>query len=386
MTHFFMYAGELSGDMYGTLLIRELKRHIPNLKVTGVPGPEMRSEGVTGPLRMENFEVMGFSDVLRSLPKLRRHFHTLKNYILDTTPEMAIFIDSPSMSIRLAKALRRKGYKGKIVQYICPTVWAWGKHRIKQMAENFDLLLTIFPFEESYFKNSLLKTVYIGNPLKELISQHHYDENWSKLLGIKDVKNLIALFPGSRPGEIKRNLPKLLAAAKRVKDQNTHFSLAVSCANDAHMALIQEIIAGSEVSLNKDIFVVPRIYTYDLMKFSKSAIAKSGTITLELALHHCPTVVVYELTKLNRFIAKFFLRLRLPHYCIVNILTGKTVFPELIEKGFTIEMAHEQLQKLLLDQPYREACIGCCKELHSFLQEENASERASKEIINVLGF
>lgn len=384
MSDFFIFAGELSGDTFGALLIRELRKSVENLKITGVAGPEMRNEGVTGFLNMEHFEVMGFSDVFRSLPRLRYQFYQIRDYLLENVPRVAIFIDSPGMSIRMARSLRKKGYKGKIVQYICPTVWAWGKQRIKQMAEVFDLLLTIFPFEKEYFKETSLKVDYVGNPLKEQILQHHYEENWAKLIGIKNTQNLIALFPGSRPAEIQRNLPKLLEAAKRIKNEYPKASLAISCAKDSHIPLMQELISKQGFIFNKELFLVPRIYTYELMKLARSALAKSGTITLELAFHRCPTVVVYELTRLNRLIAKYLLRLRLPHYCIVNILTNKRVFPELIEKEFTAEAAHLQLRKLHEKGEYREACIAHCQEIEAIFQEKNASQNAAAAIVALL--
>jgi lipid-A-disaccharide synthase len=382
--NFFIFAGELSGDMHGSMLMKALKVRYPELSFFGVAGPSMRLQGVTGVLRMEDFEVMGFSDVLRSFPRLWQQFYRVRDAILASSPQAAIFIDSPSFSLRMAAALRKAGYKGKIVQYICPTVWAWGTHRIQQMAETFDLLLTIFPFEAAYFANSSLNVQYVGNPLQEAIQKHQYDPYWYKLFRIKHTDQLVALFPGSRVGEIRRNLPKQLEAAKLLHQENPEISFAISCAHEHNMELIQDILLKSQLQQNREVYFVPKEYSYELMRTSRSAIAKSGTVTLELALHKCPTVVVYELTTLNRLIAKYLLRVNLSHYCIVNILRGKTVFPELIAEGVSSQKLYQNLKLLHEAGTLRDHCIKECEEVQLMFKEDHASERAAQAIANTV--
>lgn len=380
----FIFAGELSGDILGAQLLKALRKHWPNLDVFGVGGPELRAEGVNLVYRMEDFEVMGFSDVLWNLPRLLKQFNGIRDHILKTNPDIVVLIDSPSFTLRMARHLRRRGFKGKIVQYVCPTVWAWGKHRIKELADNFDLLLTIYPFEDQYFKDTKLSVKYVGNPVQERIKLYQYDSNWKQILGIKKTEQLIALFPGSRAGEIRRNLPKQLEAAKRMHRQNSKVSLAISCAHDHNMPIVQEILKKANLQLNDEVFFVPKTYSYDLMRSCRTAIAKSGTVTLELALHECPTVVVFELSRLNRWIAQYILKVKLPHYCIVNILGGKRIYPELIEEGFTPENLHRHLQTLHQEGPERTQCVENCKEIHSALNVENPSEHAAQAIVNVV--
>lgn len=384
MTHLFMFAGELSGDMHGGRLLAALKKHLNYQVATGVGGPYMRAQGLAGSLAMEDFEVMGFSDVLWSLPRLYKQFNQLRDYLLDTCPDVAIFVDSPSFSLRMARVLRREGFKGKIVQYICPTVWAWGKHRIQEMADNFDLLLTIYPFEPALFTHTSLKVKYVGNPLQEVIHHHQYDPNWERLFGIKQTSNLIGLFPGSRTAEIHRNLPKQLEAAKLLQKEHPSAYFAISCAHEHNMELVQTILRKSKLKHNREVFFIPRIYSYELMRSCRSAIAKSGTVTMELALHYCPTVVVYELTMLNRLIAKYILRLKLPNYCIVNILAGKRVYPELIESGFNPENLYKHLKALHEEGESRKVCIADCHDISSLLKGINASEEAAQAISEII--
>lgn len=383
--HIFMFAGELSADTHGGMLLRALKQQLPKqIIATGVGGPAMRSQGLAGSLSMEDFEVMGFSDVLWNLPRLRRQFNQIRDYIIDTDPQVVLFIDSPSFSLRMARTLRKQGFKGKIVQYVCPSVWAWGKERISEMARDLNLLLTILPFEHAYFSQTKLQVQYVGHPTKELLSRHNYDLHWEDKMGIGNSQELVAIFPGSRKAEIQRNLPKQLQAAQMMKKQLPKAVFAISCANDRNHELVQNIVKKSSFREKKDLFFVPSNYTYDLMRTCRSAIAKSGTVTLELALHACPTVVVYELTLLNRMIAKYLLRVNLPHYCLVNLLANKRVFPELITQGFTPDNLYNCLMPLHKDSNTRKECIADCRAIHRLLNEDNASERAAQAILQLL--
>jgi lipid-A-disaccharide synthase len=345
--HYYFVAGEPSGDLHGGKLLQALKKAHEGVIASGVGGPCLREEQLQCILRMEDFEVMGLSDVLKALPKLWKQFRTVRDHILKTRPDVVILIDYPGFNLRLAKALQERGFQGKVVQYISPTIWAHSIQRIQHMAKTLDLLLTIYPFESPYFSQSTLRTEYIGNPLVEYIYNYTYDDAWMSAVGIEAGGELLSLFPGSRHSEIRSHLPVLLKAAERLKLSHPNLRFAVSCARPEAAAQIEELIAHSSLKFGKEIFLVPKKYTYELMRDSQAAIAKSGTVTLELALHGCPTVVIYNLTWLNWLYAKLILRLRLRHYCIVNILEGREVFPELIKNGFSISEIAQQADLLL---------------------------------------
>jgi lipid-A-disaccharide synthase len=380
----FLLAGEKSGDLHGAKLIRALKAKMPQASFSAVAGPEMREEGIHCFLRTEDFENFGITDIILSLPKIRRQFYSVLDHILSNKPDVVILIDYPGFNLRLAKALRKKEFKGKIVQYIAPTIWAHGKNRADILEENVDLLLTIYPFEKELFKEHSLSVKYIGNPLKETIETHVYDENWAGLCGIKDKKELIAIFPGSRKKELKNHVPYLLEAAEAYKKENPQAIFALSCAHDEMMGLLHEAIKKSPLKVDKDLFFVPKTYSYELMRDCRSAIAKSGTVTLELALHKRPTVVMYKVSAINRFFAKYILGLKLSHYCIVNILNGKTTFPELIEKKLSTTHLLNSLKGINNEGVQRKGCIEDCQRLASTLNESRASHEAAEAIKELL--
>lgn len=378
MTSIFLFAGEPSGDLHGSKLIAAIKDLLPHCSLSGVGGPEMRSQGLNALIPMEEFCVMGFKDVLFSLPKLVKNFYKVRDAILQDRPRAVVLIDYPGFNLRLAKALRKKGYTGKIVQYISPTVWAWGKGRVQQMSSTLDLLLTIYPFEAECFKDTSLKVDFVGHPLQEIVAGHAYRD-----LPFKDQDNLVAIFPGSRPSEIRRNLPKILLACEFIKEKEPKATFAISCASEKLHPLIFECLYKTKLP-NNHVFLVSKVYNYELMRSCRSSIAKSGTVTLELALHQRPTTVVYEVNPLDRFIATYLIRLKMPFFCIVNILGNKRIFPELIESGFEPDNLAREFTQIHQNGIQRDNCIKACHEIQGLLQEKQASKKAAAAIVELL--
>lgn len=390
----FVIAGEPSGDLHGQHLMRALLKEAPSMNIAGIGGPHMRKEGLKCLLPMEEFQLMGISEVIKKIPKILKNLRFVRNKILACNPKAVIFIDYPDFNIRMAKALRKKGYKGKLIHYICPTVWAWRKGRMKTLCSTLDLLLCIFPFEKKYFENTSLKTIYVGNPSFEECKTTPGHAEWTGKHGINPERPLLGIFPGSRKSVVLLDLPKQLQAARRLQEDDPALAIGVSIASKTLFPAAEKIIAelGLGPALNKDLFLVPGKYTYDLMQMSKTAIATSGTVTLELALHEIPTVVVYDLTKFNGFLAKHVVRFNLPFYCIVNILCERSVFPELIYKDFTVENAYLAAKELHLPGTMRDQCLKECRRLPEiFSTQENphippqsASQKAAHSILALI--
>ena len=363
----FVFAGEKSADVHGEGVLRALKARYPHLRITGVGGPCMRKVGMQTILQMEEFQVMGFLDVFFSLPSLIRHFYTVVRSIEATCPKLVFTIDYPGFNLRLARTLRKRGFTGKICHYICPSVWAWGKKRIPFMASVFDMLLSILPFEKQLFAHTPLDVHYVGHPLIAKIHNYFY-----KPLLLPPQKKILALFPGSRKKEIERNLPIQLRVCKKFRDLH----LAISLSEQRFAPLIHAIAKAEWVSSEQQISLIPGDYTYELMRIAHCAVAKSGTVTLELALHRTPTLVTYAITPLDLFIARDLLRIRLPYYCLANIIANKSVFPELIGPHFTEENLSAQL-KQMMDPSHYEQCKRNCDIVRAALGQQNASIEAA---------
>ncbi len=364
MIDLFVATGEMSGDLHGAKLIEELLSLQPNLKISAVAGPKMRKLPIQEVFPMENLRVMGFIDVLFALPRIIRYFFFIRNQILKLSPKAVVFIDYPGFHLRMQKSLRKKGYRGKLIHYICPTVWAWGKKRIPFMAENLDLLLAIFPFEKSCFANTKLPVQYIGHPLTQATSQF---QSSKKFQG-----KILSLFPGSRKTEIERNLPIQLKVARRLKELDPCLQIAIS---------------KTQFDLNiSDALIVEPEDHYELMKASRLAIATSGTVTLELALHGTPTIVNFAIKPLDCWIAQNIFKIRLPFYAMPNIIAKKAVFPELFGPNLTEENLYFWAKKMWIDSDLRNQCLEECKEVSLSLGTKKAALEAAKAVLSICEF
>jgi lipid-A-disaccharide synthase len=383
-TNIFILAGEHSGDLHGSHLMQAIYQKQPSVHFVGVGGPKMREQKMDCLLPMEEFEVMGFLETLKALPKIRKQLQHLSDYIIEHQPKAVILIDYPGFNIRLARTLRKMGYKGFIIQYISPTVWAWGKGRIKKMVESLDLLLTILPFEPKYFSHSCLKTEFVGHPLIESMQKHVYNNDWHHDIGLDLQKPILAVFPGSRHKEIVLNLHKQLFAAKKLIDQKANTQIAISCARAEHRSLIEEQIEKSGLKLNQHAFIVPGQHSYELMRACRTALAKSGTVNLELALHQKPAVIVYEVSAINGFIARYVLGITLTHFSLVNILGEKEIYPEFITYRFSKHKLYEKLKEMDEEGAMRYQCIKECGKVADQLKGKSASLEASEAIFNLM--
>jgi lipid-A-disaccharide synthase len=298
MVDLFILAAEPSADLQGAQLIEELLRQNPDLKISALAGPRMRALPIEVISRMETLQVMGFLDVALALPRIAAQFFRIRNLLLQMNPAAIVCIDYPGFNLRLEKSLRKKGYKGKLIHYICPSVWAWKKKRIALMEKTLDLLLSVFPFEKDYFNSSKLSVVYVGHPLIKAAGDHELNPDFRDNYHLKGP--IIALFPGSRKTEIEKNLPLQLEAAKKLCQLDPKLQIAISVASKDREAQVWSLAGLKAVC-------IPSESTYDLMSHAHLALATSGTVTLELALHNVPTVVTYFIKPLDLFVAqKFF--------------------------------------------------------------------------------
>ena len=356
MVDLFIIAGEASGDQLGEGLLQALYQQNPALKIQGVGGPKMRAVGIDVLFPMEDLQVMGFIDVLFALPHLIKKFNQTLDAILKSQPKVVVTIDYPGFNLRLAQKLRKKGYQGKICHYICPSVWAWGKKRIPLMAENLDLLLSVLPFEKAIFAETKLPVEYIGHPLVQKLTPQETSD-----------RQVIAFFPGSRTKEIERNFPFFLRLIEKLPD----YQCVISVAQEKYRPLLQKmaphllLLTPAELK-NKKPFL---------------AVAKSGTIALELALQEIPTVVTFAISPLDVFLAKYIFKISLSFYALPNLIAKKPIFPELIGPALTDERLEREVKNLINNS---ERCRTECQALRSVLGSENSNTRSAQLILTLL--
>lgn len=364
----FIIAAEPSADVLGEKLVLALLEKAPHLQMAAVAGPKMRKLPIQPLFSMEDLQVMGFIDVALALPKIIRQFFTIRKTILKKKPKAIITIDYPGFNLRLQKSLRKKGFSGKQIHYVCPSVWAWGKKRIPLMEKNLDLLLSLFPFEAKCFEGRSLNVQHVGHPLTQAIEEPQESKR----------KNMLAIFPGSRTAEIEKNLPLQLQAAEKMKTLDPALEIAISISHREKQSLIEKIVK------NKQCRLVPPEDHYPLMKEAKMAIATSGTVTLELALHETPTIVNYAIRPFEQFIAQKILKIDLPYYALANIIASKEIFPELFGSNLTLENLFSKTKRLWCEEDAYRLCQTNCKELRLALTKKKSSHEAASQILALL--
>jgi len=332
-------AGETSGDLLGKQIAQELLQSQPELALCGVAGPAMRKARVTPWMRTESFQVMGIVDVIKKLPFLTFSIYRLVRTIMRNNPKAVICIDQPSFSLAIAKRLKKKGFSGKIIQVVAPTVWAYRPERVEIFSTYFDLILPLFRFEKELFSKKL-PTVWIGHPTLRALKQHE----------VAKEKTTLALFPGSRPGEIRRNLPLQLNAVAAILQNHPDLQIAISISKTLSLATQNFISTLARKKLPKNIELVDFDDRYELMSRSKAAIAKLGTVTLELALFDVPCVCCYKVGRFTEWWARRFLKLKPRNFALPNILYGKKVIPECVIPPVQAQDLRKEIEPYLIGE------------------------------------
>lgn len=357
---FYFIAGEASGDNFGAKLIKKLAI-IADKKIdlAGIGGDKMIEQGLKPLFPMQEISLIGFLEVLPKIFKLEKRINQTVADIIFRQPDVLITIDSPGFNFRVANKLRINGYKGKIVHFVAPSVWAYKPGRAKKFAKIFDHLLCILPFEPEYFTKHGLDATFIGNPIIEDIYQ---DEqlDFRKAYNIKPNDFIICMMPGSRNGEIKRLLPIFLDAIKQIDKKITVVIPTLANLKPIIETYIEQL-GGKQIIICDD----PK-FKSSIMQQASIGLIKSGTSSVEAALFGLPHIVAYKVNLFSSLIIKLLIKIK--YASLVNIICNKAVVPEFLQKNCTSMKISQRLQKLINDKA---------------LQKKQKT--AFKEVIEVMG-
>lgn len=362
---YYIIAGEASGDLHGSNLIKELQK-LANADIRCWGGDKMKETGATLVKHYRDLAFMGFAEIARNLPAILKNFKFCKNDITTFDPDVIIFIDYPGFNLRMAKWAKQNKYK--TVFYISPQVWAWKENRVKNIKRDIDKMIVILPFEKEFYKKWNYEVEYVGHPLADVIENFKRDHP-----EIQVSENTIALLPGSRKQEIKTKLPLMLEATKNFQNYNFIVAKAPSIEDEFY----EDFIRGY-----KNVTVITN-ETYSLLMKSVAALVTSGTATLETALFGVPEVVCYKAGSISYQIAKRLVKLKF--ICLVNLIMDKEVVKELIQNDLTPEKVTAGLKNILFDSKVKERMQNDYSQLKQLLSEGgNASMNAARSIYNLL--
>lgn len=375
-----MAAGEVSGDMYGGALIRALRDQFPNrpLDVCGMGGNAMQAEGAQLLHHTDTLGAMGIVDVLVKLRYFKRVMNEMVSLAETWKPDVLITLDYYSFNIALAERVKALGTK--TVHYISPKVWVWRKGRIHRMARAYDLLLCIFPFEPALYTSVGLHSLYVGHPLVEQAAATKAE---AALKLPWQGKHKIALLPGSRAGEIRAILPKFLAAARLVERRKKgDCSFIIPVPTPKMRMEVERLLA--QLPQPTHLTIVDGNARH-VMQQADAALIASGTATLEACLMNCPTVLAYRVSFFTECVARMILsRSSFKFAGLVNIIAGKAVMPELLQRDFTVYNTAAKLLAYLRDTPARRAILNEYALVRERLGAPGATPRAAKAIATLL--
>jgi lipid-A-disaccharide synthase len=361
---YYIVAGEASGDLHASNLIRELKKKDPQAEFRCWGGDMMKAQGAVLVKHYRDLAFMGFTEVAMNLRTILANIELCKTDILSWKPDVVILVDYPGFNLRIAGFVKEKGFR--VFYYISPAIWAWKQSRVHKIKKSVDKMFTILPFEKDFYKRFDFDVDFVGHPLLDAL-QHSQEND----LTVHTEKPIIALLPGSRKQEISRMLPVMLAVRKQFPEY--HFVLAG--APSITKEYYESIIAGDKVEV---------VYgqTYKLLRQSFAALVTSGTATLEAGLFRVPQVVCYKAGSISYHIAKRLVKIK--YISLVNLIMDKPIVTELIQDDFNETRLALELRKITTDTANRERMLKELDELKVKLGGPGASERLAGLMVNYL--
>ena len=368
---YYLLAGEASGDLHGSNLLKAIKREDPQATCRAWGGHLMKNAGAVIVKHYRELAFMGFVEVLKNLPVILNNFKFCKSDILSFQPDVLILIDYPGFNLRMAKWAKKQGFR--VFYYISPQLWAWKPGRVKTIRKYVDRLFVILPFEKDFYKKHSVEVEYFGHPLLEVVREYQPSPSFFEKNKLITEKPIVALLPGSRQQEISRMLPNMLAMAP----------LFPSC---------QFVIAGAPsiepsfyydfLKKNKNVFFVKN-QTYDLLSHARAALVTSGTATLETALFNVPQVVCYAGNRASYQLAKILVNKELRYIGMPNLIAGKKIVEELIQNDYNTLRLKKELEYCLSERG-REKMLADYAQLHKKLHPVGAPEKTGKRMVELL--
>lgn len=332
----YIVAGEASGDLLGSKLIRSLKKLNKTLEFRGVGGEKMKAEGLTSIFKISDLSIMGFIEVLPSIPRILARLNKTVSDIVEYKPDVVVTIDSPGFNFRLASKLRKQfGKSIKIIHYVAPSVWAYKPERVHIVKALFDHLILILPFEKKYFDEVGMQCTYVGHPILE-------DSPASS----KKNSKLITMMPGSRISEVRRHLPIFLAALDIVQREIQDLQVFIPTVENVKKYITAAVKQYPNIIVSDNPKEKEKYLSASVM-----AVVKSGTSSMEMVHNNIPAVVAYKINSLSALYIKS--KLKIKFASLINILLNREVIKEFLQEKLTPKPLAYEILRLIKDRVYR---------------------------------
>lgn len=362
-----MVAGEPSGDLHGSGLVRELKRRSPNLNLYGIGGDQMAAAGFENLYHIDQLSLLGFTEVVRRLPFVNQVLRQLGRLLKSRRPDLVVLIDFPGFNLRLARMA--KGLGVPVLYYISPQVWAWARERIWKIARWVDRMAVILPFEEKLFRQAGINARFVGHPLLDGQGSQMTHSEFCLAYDLDPNRRTIALLPGSRSTEILKLFPVMIGATERIRGILGNIQVTVGVASTVNQRDLERMVPPDAwVRLVPDAI-------QDVLKHAEIAIVASGTATLEAAILGVPMVIVYRVSPLSYLIGR--LLVSTDYIGLVNLVAGREVVPELIQGAATAENIAATAIRIIRDSTYRQSILKDLRMVRERLGKPGATRRVA---------
>ena len=368
-------AGETSGDLQASNLIKSLKQINPHIEIFGMGGKKMQAEGAEIIHDITDLAVVGFFEVLKHLVTFKKIFNDLENLLETRKPDAVILVDYPGFNLRFAKKAKEKNIP--VIYYISPQIWAWGENRIHEIKKCVDKMIVIFGFEENLYKEAGVKVSFVGHPFLDIVKPEWKKEETIKITHMKHDSIKIGLMPGSRKKEIEKHLPSILRACEIIKNKIPNAEFIISRIKEIDQNLYDKIVRRSKIKVHS-----LENKPYEVMDIADLVIVSSGSATLEVAIMEKPMVVIYRTSFLTWLIAKNLIKIQ--DIGLVNIIAGQRIVPELVQFDVTPENIAKESLAIMNDHKKIHEIKENLRKVKSKLGETGASSRAAHVIYKFL--
>ncbi len=369
-------AGDASGDLHAAEFVRAYRAQHPEVRVLGLGGDEMRRAGVELIVHQRELAVGGLLELGRSLPKIISTWRAMVRALASANPDLVVLVDSGGFNIPFARRVRRQ-CRAKILYFVAPQVWAWRPGRIRKLAHRVDRMAVIFPFEPAAYAETGLPVEFVGHPLAEKLAKvaGAIDREAARSrLGCGEARRIISLFPGSRSNEIRNQLPVQLAASARLHAEFPDLLFLLAIAPTVSRAAVDRLIAAAALPTTMKLEVFQG-RSREVMLASDVALAKPGTVTVELSLLARPMVVVGRVNCLTALVLRR--AVRVPFYAMPNLIAGREIVPEFLQEDARPEAIAKAVAQLM-DGEARERQLVDLAEVRDGLSSPGAARRASE--------
>ena len=375
MKRIFILTGETSGDKLASKVISKLQKLNPDIDYLSVGGEYLKALGIKSLYDLKEVTYLGFTKVLLNVFKIKKKINETVNKIIEFNPNILFSIDSPDFTLRVAKKVKKLKPNIKTIHFVAPKVYVWREHRVKQLKSFLDHILLLFPFEKKYFDKESINSTFTGHPLLEEQGRSKIDLNQF----IKKNKKIFSIYPGSRLSEINILTPILFEFIKLMNEKyNDIFYIFHSTSE--YGQLIHKLLAN-EGFKNCEVISDEKIKSH-LLKQSMFAVAKSGTISLEICNAKIPSIIIYKMNSINFFIVRMLVKVKFAN--IINITADEEIIPELLQSKCNSKNIFNTVDELLKDQQTLEKQINTTREIISSFKTDKSSEIASSVLLNNL--